>query len=173
LHSRDKGIALVELLIVVILISTLATAFWNFYNTRDRIVEGNPEYSPVDSIADGILDEIAFGLHQAHPNSPNTSGAVSVKSDGISDEIEITNSTIRTSYFVDSKHYLVRERKSEKTVLLSDVNSLKVTALGSQTLLLTLSLKLNDTQTDNSEAVRSYFKVATVNAAPGNLAQRQ
>jgi len=173
LHSRNKGIALVELLIVVILISTVATAFWNFYITRDSIIEGDAEYSPADSIADDILDEIALNLRQARPDSQSISEAVSVHDNGFSDEIEITSGSVRTSYFVDSGHYLVRERKSEKSLLLSDVNSLRVTALGSQTLLLTISLKPNDIQADNPEMVKNYFKVATLHATPSNLAQRE
>jgi len=173
LRSRNKGIALVELLIVVILISTVATAFWNFYITRDRIVGGEIKYSPVDSIAEGILDEIALGLRQARPDSQNSSQAISVSSDGFSDEIRITYGNLKTTYLVDSGYNLVRERKSEKSTLLSDVNSLKVTALGSHTLLITLLLKQNDSQSDNQGTVRNYSKVTTVNAAPGNLAQRE
>jgi hypothetical protein len=173
LYSRNKGIALVELLIVVILISTLATAFWNFYITRDQMVKGEAEYSPVDSIADSILDEIARGMHQARPDSQNTSGVISVKNDGFSDEIGFVCGNTMTSYFVDGGHYLIRERKSEKSMLLSDVNSLKVTALGSQTLLLTLSMKPDDAKSDTPGAVRSYFKVAAVNATPSNMTQRE
>ena len=167
MRSRIKGIALIELLIVVILISTVATAFWNFYIASDRFPRAEPKLSsPSDSLADAILDEMAFNLRQARTDSLHKSKSIIIKTTSDSDTIEIIRGSTSILYFVDDNNVLVIKIGEDRGTLLTDVKSLKATALGSHNLLLTLSLNPFDSKSEVPVISKNYFKVAAVNFAP-------
>jgi hypothetical protein len=164
LNSNNNGIALVELLIIVILISTLVTASWNIYSSRNNGLSATGEFSLLDSVAAGILDEIAFNLRQARLEPRNSTAPVVIRHESNSDEIEILINGEKVVYFINDRHLLVRERNSEKGLLLSDVNSLKAVRLGSKTLLLTVSIRPGGDFGDYHYSLRNYSKVITVNS---------
>jgi hypothetical protein len=168
LRSPIKGIALIELLIVVILISTVATAIWNFYIASDHFNRTEVDItSPSDSLANAILDEMALNLRHARPDSNGFKNSITIRNSPLSDTIEISKGSTCQSYYVDNNHVLVLRIGEHTGKLLSDVKSLKVTGIGSHNLLLTISLDTFSRETDSTSKALNYFKVAAVNLLPG------
>ncbi len=151
-------------MIIVVLISTIATAYWNFHIAGGR---GSPDeldgYEP-DSAVTAALDEISGYLRLTRPDS--TSELVEIEHTGETDRIRIIHENIMYHYYVDNRSNLVRRIDADCIRLAEDVVSLKAFRMGSQTLIVTLSVRESDSA-GSDEDYRSYSRVITSDALAG------
>lgn len=164
MNSRHNGIALIELLIIVILVSTLATAYWNFYLYSGNNPAAQAEYSPIDSIAYDILDEITLNMRQARFDSLQGGNPITISHNADSDEIDIRAYGKNLIYYVNDKNFLIKNEGTERRFLLGEVNTLKAVRLGSQTLLITIIIGHDSGQGDSNAKPQNYSRVVTVNS---------
>ena len=165
MKSNCRGIALVELMIIVIIISTVATAYWNFYISRDYPPIRERVYSPIDSIADDILDEIALNLRMARPDPMLSRDAVIIHPNNNFDRIDVLAKDVKFVYFVDQSNRLIKESSLQRGALIDDVISFKATPMGTQTLVITMQLGPKANVLDSTEInPRTYSRVVSVNS---------
>ena len=165
MKARCRGMALVEIMIIVILISTVATAYWNYYITHDFPSPIERAYSPTDSIANDILDEIALNMRLARPDSAQSRIPVIISKNGKSDQIDIISRDIRYIYYVDQYYNLYRRIGNNRGLLLDDVLSFRVTPMGIHTFVITLQVGQIASEASSTPAdYRNYSRVVSINS---------
>jgi len=146
LSNRNNGMLLVELMIVVILISVISTAFWNFNSDRSEPAPQQIDNSR-DSSIQAALDEIGYHICFARRNPADSHAKSIVIDDGFkSDRILIYHDNSTYEYFVDDEDRLIRRHANEDIVLGARIYSLNISRIGSQTLVVTISTGLYDEQ---------------------------
>ncbi len=161
-RSNITGIALIELLIVIILISGLAAAFLNF---RDEFViypAKDGGLSSQDSALYEALDVISDDLYLARRKPPENAIPLAIEHLGSTDKIRIKYGGRWSQYLIDENSNLIKQTGDNLQRLIGDIASLKVQELGKQTIVLTLSVKPHYKNGEERE-VRSYSRVVTVN----------
>jgi len=134
---RGNGIALIEVMIVVILISVLATVFWNLHFASRGRPSLEPGLEPADSAIRSGLDEIRRHLSLAR-RTRSVGSPITIDKGDVTDTIEVRYHGREIKYFVDDYWNLMRVDGSLTEVLASNVEALKVTRLGMKTLVVTM-----------------------------------
>jgi hypothetical protein len=162
MRSKIKGVSLIELLIVVILISTVATAFLNFRNNRRFSASDEFELSAFDSAFYSVLDEISLEIRMA--NSRRDGKTVTVEHLRGTDRITINTDNYRIKYQIDDEGRLIRQAGDERRTMATDALCLKIRDLGRETVVLTLVARPAGNEIGASRpAIRSYSRVVPLN----------
>ena len=155
MDRNAKGISLIELLIMVVMISVVATAFWN---SRAHRGGDDTDYASSSSDDGGIaaaLDEIASNVKFA-AHSPQGVGEPLITSQGArGDHIQVFQNNSCVEYFVDEQGCLVRRANSRETVLGDSIASLRLTRMGKETVVITISGKSDGICGNDSTAQES------------------
>jgi prepilin-type N-terminal cleavage/methylation domain-containing protein len=161
-RSNIKGVSLIELLLVVILISTVATAYLNFRN-NPRFSPGNEtKLSAFDNAIYAALDEIGLELHLAYRN--RAGDVVSINHLKSSDKIIIRAENGQIDYQIDDGGRLIRQIGHERRVMAEGALYFKTRKLGRETIVLTLLARPTKKETCGSDnCIRSYSRAVTVN----------
>lgn len=136
---------LVELMIIVILISVVATAYWNFRSGHLEPLPQDMEATSQNIFIQAALDEIGYHICFAR-RAPNQSSVqpLLIESNARSDRIVVFHSNARYEYFVDESNNLVRRHGGEDVIMAAGVYSLNVARIGAQTLVVTISTSFQD-----------------------------
>ncbi len=162
MRSNIKGVSLIELLVAVILISTMATAFLNLRNNRRIFINNESELSVLDSAYYAVLDEIGLELRMA--NRKRDGKAMPVKYLKAADKITINTENGQIQYQIDDCGRLIRRTGHGSQILADNALYLKIRELGRETVVLTLIARpMADDPGGLGHDVRSYSRVITVN----------
>jgi hypothetical protein len=149
LRKNDKGIYLIELMIIVILISVVATAFLRFHSEQSDTMLSDSTFAISHKYIRAALDEIGFHLRFARPRFPDSPDKpLLIRNEASSDWIRILHNGIAYEYFVNDKAQLVRRMNNTEDILVENVNSFKALQMGTQTVVLTISVKTPNDITD-------------------------
>jgi hypothetical protein len=163
-RSNIRGIALIELLIVVILISTAATAYLNFRDDISLTRGREPGLTALDSAMNAALDMIALDLRQARQAPGLIGGPLAIEHLGKTDRLIIRRNNGQSEYLIDETRRLIRQTGGARQSLAADILSLKAQELGRETIVLTLTAHQAGENFDSNDNIfRSYSKVVTVN----------
>jgi hypothetical protein len=166
LGRKDSGIFLVQLMIAVILISVIATAYWNF---RSGPVDPLPQEAAAttdNGFIQAALDEIGYHICFARRNNQNDSGQpLLIKEEIKSDRVIVLHNNVRYEYFVDEDCNLVRRQGPDEVVMAGGIQSLKVARLGSQTVVVTITMNSlnNESRHPGGILSRSFSTVVAAN----------
>jgi type II secretory pathway pseudopilin PulG len=165
LWCDNRGMFLLELLIVVILISVVATAYLNFHSGQTDRESADSSLADSNQYIFAALKEIGFHLRFACPRFPDSPAkSVFIDNTGESDRIKILHNGIIYEYLVDNNNQLIRRMASKEDVLADNVISLKALPMGNQTIVITLTVKTPIDIIDSSgEEARSFSEVVTTN----------
>ena len=160
MRSRDTGIALMELMIVVILISVVATAYWNL-SAVSHVPTSNElsDYS-ADSTIQTALDEIGYHLYCARKTDRIIS-AIEIDSGDVADRLGIWHQGSYYSYFLDDDRNLIRQNGKSIEALASGVSTLRVTRIGQKTLVVTIVRKV-ESRTGEGDSVSNSFSTVVL-----------
>jgi hypothetical protein len=158
-RARDEGMTLIEIMIIVVLISTIATAYWNYHITQKSEQIGEAEFSGPDSAITLALDEIGYYLHLARPDTIGGRKPFTVAHQAGSDKITILHDSLFYEYYIDNRGNLIRHVNSSFERLAEDIISLRALRMGAQTLVITLSTRNRLDSVSSGEQFRSYSKV--------------
>ncbi len=158
-----RGISLIELLIAVILISTVATAYMNLQGEMALSQRNETHLSPIDSTRFAVLDNIALQLQLARRDPYKRGEPLEIKHQGASDKILIKHDNAEIEYLVDEHGKLIcRDSRNQKT-LADEVVFLKARQLGKETIVLTMATHGSAGKNGSpSSSSSSYSKVVTV-----------
>jgi uncharacterized protein YxeA len=167
LARASKGISLIELLIIVVMISVVATAFWNLRIGRSENPLAQSPKAGADGTIRSALDEIASNLRFASYNSLGRKEALTVDRRGNSEVIRIVQNDVILEYFVDDQGNLIRRVGSLETILGENIASLKLLKMGKETVIITISVKDDsiDNADDGADLSRSFSTVIRMNQA--------
>jgi hypothetical protein len=161
-RSNIKGASLIELLVAVILISTIATAFLNLRNNRGILIDNESELSVFDSACYAVLDEIGLELQMA--NRKRDGKAMPFKHLKAAHKITINAENGQIQYQFDDCGRLIRRTGHGSRIMADNALYLKIRELGRETVVLTLIARpTGDDAGGLGHAVRSYSRVVTVN----------
>lgn len=166
MKQKDSGFYLIELMIIVILISVVATAYWNFRSGRLDPLPQDFEASTGNSFVQAALDEIGYHVCFARQNAAEGSMKPVIIEDGVrSDRIIIFHNFSRYEYFVDDNGNLTRRLGMQDEILVPGVQSLKIARIGSQTVIVTITTSFQDGDVleDNGIISRSFSSVVAAN----------
>jgi hypothetical protein len=136
-RPRGNGIALIEVMIVVILISVLATVFWNLQFASRGRPSMESAFEPADTAIRSGLDEIRRHLSLAR-RTRSVGSPITIEKGDVTDTIEVRYHGRDIKYYVDDHWNLTRVDGGSTEVLASNVEALKVTRLGMKTLVVTM-----------------------------------
>jgi type II secretory pathway component PulJ len=163
-RSNFRGIALIELLVVVILISTVATAYLNFRDDTSRSKSDEPRMTVLDSALYAALDIIALDLRLARQAPGLIAGPLAVEHLGYTDRLTIRRNNCQNKYLINEHNQLIRQTDSTRQRLAEEVLSLKAQKMGKETIVLTLTANSKGESLNGSgDIARSYSRVVTVN----------
>jgi hypothetical protein len=166
LMNNRKGIYLIELMIIVILISVVATAFLRFRSERSDSMLTDSTFAISHKYIRATLDEIGFHMRFARPRFPDSPDRpLLIKNEASSDWIRILHNGIAYEYFVNDKAQLIRRMNNSDDVLVENVNSFKAHQMGDQTVVLTISVKIaNDIIDYPASETQSFSEVIITNS---------
>lgn len=136
---RENGISLIELMLIVILISVVATAFLNSQIRTSLPPEEPAKAEVLDDSIRSALDEISYHLRFAGFASPAEARPVSIEYGEKADRLVILHNGARFEYFLDDTGNLMRKVGETKEILASKITSLKVLVTGKETIVVTIS----------------------------------
>jgi hypothetical protein len=160
---KNSGISLIELLVIVILISTVATAFLNI---RDDLCQSNslePRFSAFDSALYAAIDIIASDFQLACLAQPGEEKPLVIEHQEGTDIIRIKKDNCQREYLVDADGRLVRIDKNGRFTLARDIVSLRVLELGKATIVLTVTARAGGESFNEDYELRSYSRVTSLN----------
>ena len=163
MRSNNKGISLIELLVIVILISTVATAYLNFQDDTKRSASHEPGYSVLDTALYAAIDIIANDLRLARKIIPDGDNPVAIEHLAETDIIKIKRANFQREYQVDVNGRLIRIDSNGRVTLAREIVSLRARELGQENVVLTITARMGRTSYDGKDELRSYSRVATVN----------
>jgi hypothetical protein len=156
-----NGISLLRLLIAVILVSTVATAYLNFRNEMESPSSQESKYSTLDSALGCALNLIANDLRLARPISHNDNPPIIIEHLANSDLILISGNNSR--YLVDDNARLIRLSEAGRLTLATEIVSLRALEVGRETIVLTVTVRTAAGDMPfKREELRSCSKVVTV-----------
>jgi hypothetical protein len=155
LGRRENGISLIELMIIVILISVIATAFLNSRLHISLPAEERPKAAVLDDSIRSALDEISYHLRFAGYASPAEARPVSIEYGERADRIMILHNGARFEYFLDNAGNLMRKVGETQEILASKITSLKVLVTGKETIVVTISTDSGARQETNGSKMLS------------------
>ncbi len=145
--TNQKGFSLIQLLIVVIMISVLSTAFWNLQISRiESSYEGYRE-GTVENSVKIALEDIKYHLGLAGYNLEKGKKPLKIVKSKESDKLIIWHNDVCFEFYVDKDKNLVKKIENTDKIMAENVNSLKATAMGDNRITITLStisMKEND-----------------------------
>lgn len=157
--KKDSGMFLVELMIVVILISVVATAFWNFHSEQLQVDKPPGGVTVPNSVIQAALDEIGSHVRLARPESAHSSSSpLAIIKGSQTDRLLVRHNNVDYEYFVDVANNLVRRRGEDEIIIASNIIDLRVARIGSQTLIITISGNYDSDRNQASKGIisRSY-----------------
>lgn len=158
-----RGISLIQLLIAVILISTVATAYMNLQGQMALSQRNAPRISTIDSTRFAVLDNIALQLQLARRDPYERGEPFEIKHQGATDRILIKHDNAEIEYLVDEQGRLIYKDNRNQKTLAEEVIFLKAQKLGKETIVLTLATRSTGGNGDSPYSPsNSYSKVVNV-----------
>jgi len=164
LNLKSRGFSLIELLILVVLISVVATAFWNFQLNNSRVVDdGYLQFAP-DSSVRMALDNIGYHIRFAGRGFNGKSEPIQIIPGDLADRLLVFHSDSCYEYLLEDGRLIEQSGRGRK-ILASDVTSLKFVRMGRETVVVTVSKAGDATRRpDTTAAARSYSAVVHADA---------
>ncbi|OGC89796.1 MAG: hypothetical protein A2W25_02835 [candidate division Zixibacteria bacterium RBG_16_53_22] len=166
MRGKNSGVFLVDLMIVVILISVAATAYLNFRSGQHEPLPQIQEVTAQNGFIQAALGEIGYHISFARRGTGHEVAEPLIIENGAeSDRIVVFHGNAKYEYFVDQDNDLIRRREGKDTVMADGVGSLRVTRVGGQTLVVTISTNLRDDQglSPETRVSRSFSTVVATN----------
>jgi hypothetical protein len=153
-----------EIMIAVILISLIATAYLNFRAGQSDPLSQGAEDTARNSFVEAALEEIGYHICFARQQSPSVQPLI-IDEGPRSDRIIVLHNNIRYEYFVDSANNLIRRQGTKDNILASDIQALKATRIGSQTMVITITTGYQGSESLASSGAisRSFSTVVAAN----------
>lgn len=160
-----RGIALDKLLIGIITVSVISTAFWN-YQIRNSEVWSDPLLDGrSDEKAKLALDDIKYHLVLAGYESGREKDNFKVKKGKQTDIISVKHNGVNVEYRVDENHNLIRKLESAEKVLAENILSLRLLKIadGSAVVTVTRSTLTQGNEKEMETLSKSYSIVVESN----------
>jgi hypothetical protein len=162
-RSNNRGISLIELLVIIILISTIATAYLNFQEDTSRSAGYESRYSVLDSALYAAVDIIANDLRLTRKIKPDGENPLVIEHLADTDIVKVKRANFQREYLVDENGRLIRIDNNGCFTLAGEIVSLRARELGQENVVLTITARMGGTSYDGKDKFRSYSRVATVN----------
>ena len=151
MFKNNKGFTILELLIVAMITSVVATAALLFF------LRTNQQYLSQDEIANmqqnirASVEEIAKELRMAGFNIPDTIPPVEIDSAGNPDTLVINRDTLIIKYYVDDSDSLhptlIKEVNGRADIFADEISGFDVSVVGSKSIRITITA--NTAREDN------------------------
>jgi hypothetical protein len=159
--TAQNGFSLIQLLIVVIMISVVSTAFWNLHiNRLEANYDGYQDGTAENSVK-MALEDIKYHLGLAGYGLGNNKKPLKISKGKESDRLIIWHNNICFEFFVDDNKNLVKKIENTDKIMAENVNSLKATEMDDSRVSVTLStVSMKENDEDKIETLsKSYSTV--------------
>ncbi len=151
----NRGISLIQLLIVVILISVISTAIWNL-----RVNRTDLEFDQISSAKDEndvrlALDEIGYHLNLAGYGLSGGSEPLVIVKGEITDTLCVRHNDISFEFYIDEKGSLIKRIETVDKILAENIYSLQAVKVNPTSVAVTLSTVTMDALNDKGQETLS------------------
>lgn len=162
--GKAHGISLIELLIMVVLISVVATAFWNFHLNNTSATDMVKSGFPPDPGIREALDKISYHIRFAGRGLSGEVDPLLIIQGDMADQLKVFHGDSCYEYLLENNRLIERSGESSK-VLAEDIISLKFMKMGQETVVVTVSRAPDSAQApDSMKSARSYSAVVHADA---------
>jgi len=137
--ASQKGFSLIQLLIVVIMISVLSTAFWNLHINRLEASYDGYRGGTAENSVKMALEDIKYHLGLAGYDLDNGKKPLEIIRGKENDRLIIRHNDICFEFFVNDDKNLVKKIDNTGKIIAENVNSLKAADMGDNRITVTLS----------------------------------
>jgi hypothetical protein len=157
--AGQHGFSLIQLMIILVMVSVIATAFWNLSINRMQ--------SPYNGYRDGsnnsvkmALDEIGYHLGLAGYGLKKGDRPLEILKKKKSEELRIRHNDICFEFYVDKDNKLVKKVENSVKVIAENINSLNTAELGRNKIIVTLStIALKEDNENKIETLSKSYSV--------------
>jgi hypothetical protein len=152
----QNGFSLIQLLIVVVMISVISTAFWNLHISQ--VEEDFESYrgGATENSVKMALEDIKYHLGLAGYNLEKGSKPLEITKGEKSDIIRIWHNDVCFEFYVDENKNLVKKIQDTGKIIAENVNSLNTNRLEGRKIAVTLSTV--STQEDDMDKIEILSK---------------
>jgi len=137
--TAQKGFSLIQLLIVVIMISVVSTAFWNLHVSRLEASYDGYQSGTAENSVKMALEDIKYHLGLAGYDLGNGKKPLKIAKRKESDKLIIWHNNICFEFFVDDNKNLIKRIENTDKIMAENINSLKAIEMGDSRITVTLS----------------------------------
>lgn len=156
----QNGFSLIQLLIVVVMISVISTAFWNLH--INRLEEGFETFrgGTAESSVKMALEDIKYHLGLAGYNLETGKKPLEITKGADSDILKVRHNDVCFEFYVDESRNLVKKIQDSGKIIADNVNSLNINRLEGRKIAITLSTVSTEEDDDKIETLsKSYSTV--------------
>ncbi len=155
------GISHIQILVIMVMVSVIATAFWNLqvnnmdtdFDNYSRAIDGNDV-----KIA---LEDIKYHLGLAGYALEDGQKPLEIEKNEKSEVLKIRHNDVCFEFYVDHEFNLIKKVETSKKVMATNISSLKTAGIGGRKLIVTLAtVPLRENDENNSETLsKSYTTI--------------
>lgn len=155
-NARQNGFSLIQLLIVVVMVSVISTAFWNLHINRMEAGFESYRGGTAENSVKMALEDIRYHLGLAGYNLEKGQKPLQIIKGKNSDILRIWHNDVRFEFYVDEGKNLVKKIQDTGKIIAENVNSLNTNRLEGKKIAVTLSTV--STKEDDQDKIETLSK---------------
>ena len=157
----QNGFSLIQLLIVVLLISVISTAFWNLHLHRMEATYEGYRSGKSESQVKMALDDIIYHIGLAGYDLESAKQPLKIIKGKKSDKLVIWHNEVCFEFFVDKSNKLIKKIENTEKIIAENVESFNTTAMNDNRIAVKIStVSTNDNDINKIETLsKSYSTI--------------
>lgn len=139
IRFSERAFALDKLMILLIVVSVVATGAWNVQVRETDTLQEPSVNGEIGGIIKNALEEIRYHIRLAGFKMEDDAEPLLIEKGQKSDIVEIRHNGVCYEYFVDSDGNLIRRVESSEKVIAENLNSIRTVRVGQNTVVVTIS----------------------------------
>ncbi len=159
--TAQNGFSLIQLLLVVVMISVISTAFWNLQVSRTEASYDGYRGGTSESSVKMALEDIKYHIGLAGYDLQKGKKPLKIVKGKKSDRLIIWHNDVCFEFYVDNDNNLIKKIQNTEKTIAENVNSLNTTKVDDNRVAVTLStVSMKDNDQDKIETLsKSYSTV--------------
>ncbi|UCC81205.1 MAG: type II secretion system protein [Candidatus Zixiibacteriota bacterium] len=159
--TAQNGFSLIQLLLVIVMISVISTAFWNLQISRTEASYAGYRGGTTESSVKMALEDIKYHIGLAGYDLEKGKKPLKIVKGDKSDRLTIWHNDVCFEFYVDKNDNLIKKIENTEKIIAENVNSLKTTKVDHDRVAVTLStVSMMDNDQDKIETLsKSYSTV--------------
>lgn len=159
--TAQNGFSLIQLLLIVVMISVVSTAFWNLQVSRTEASYDGYRGGTAESSVNMALEDLKYHIGMAGYDLEKGKKPLKIVKGKKSDKLVIWHNDVCFEFYVDNDNNLIKKIEKSEKIIAENVNALKTTKMDNNKVSVTLStVSMKDNDEDKIETLsKSYSTV--------------